>query len=331
MADAALANALGKRTAKTTRGRRILKKREPQIIEEAKTGLIIRGNQCANQVALLLRDLYRLRSPLATLFMRKHPEHPFEDIKKLESMCVKHDHSLFAFGSSSKKRPFRLILGRLFDGHLLDMQEFGVQDYKGISSFPRTVAESSLGSKPLVVFQGASFETDERMKRVKSLLLDWFSGPRPEKILLSGLDQVVVCSAPESTAGSASGESAASTPPVLVRRYHLQFLKSGSKLPRVELHELGPQFTLTTDRVKEPEKDRWKQSIKVPKAAKPAKVKNVSKDTMGKRSGKIHLGRQDFDQIHTVHHGKAKDKKMRAELAERKKADDSATKSAEAA
>jgi len=189
-----LANALGKRTAKTTRGRRILKRREPQIIEEAKTGLIIRGNQCANQVALLLRDLYRLRSPLATLFMRKHPEHPFEDIKKLESMCVKHDHSLFAFGSSSKKRPFRLILGRLFDGHLLDMQEFGVQDYKGISSFPRTVAESSLGSKPLVVFQGASFETDERMKRVKSLLLDWFSGPRPEKILLSGLDQVVVCS-----------------------------------------------------------------------------------------------------------------------------------------
>ncbi|CAE7566604.1 RPF2 [Symbiodinium sp. CCMP2456] len=65
--------------------------------------------------------------------MRKHEEHPFEDSHKLEQLCKKFDHSLFAFGSSSKKRPARLILGRLFDGHLLDMQEFGVEDYKSMS------------------------------------------------------------------------------------------------------------------------------------------------------------------------------------------------------
>ncbi|CAL1131385.1 unnamed protein product [Cladocopium goreaui] len=55
--------------------------------------------------------------------MRKHEEHPFEDCSKVEVLCKKFDHALFAFGSTSKKRPSRLILGRLFDGALLDMQE----------------------------------------------------------------------------------------------------------------------------------------------------------------------------------------------------------------
>merc|ERR1719343_405389 len=95
-------------------------------------------------------------------------------------------------------------------------------------------------------------------------------------------------------------------------------LKSGSKLPRVELEEIGPRFRLCLDRAKEPDRDRWKAAIKVPKAAKGQKVKNIKKDDMGKRKGRIHLGQQDFTQIHTVHHSKAKDKKLNAELRKKK-------------
>merc|ERR1712129_191333 len=45
------------------------------------------------------------------------------------------------------------------------------------------------------------------------------------------------------------------------------------------------------------------------------KTKNIKTEAMGKVRANIHLGKQLFDNIHTVHHGKAKDKKLRADLA----------------
>jgi ribosome production factor 2 len=234
--------------------------------------------------------------------------HPFEDVKQLEKMCTKYDHSLFAFGSSSKKRPLRLVLGRLFAHELLDMQEFAVKDYKSCQSFGKTSSEAMLGSKPLVLFQGSTFESDERMKRSKSLLLDYFSASRPQKIMLQGLDQVVVCSAME---GASPAATDSAPPAISVKRFRLKMVKSGSRLPHVELDEIGPSFKIEVDRTKDPDRDRWKQAIKIPKEVKVKKVKNISKDSMGKRSARIHLGKQDFDQIHTVHHGESKRKKMK--------------------
>jgi len=80
------------------------------------------------------------------------------------------------------------------------------------------------------------------------------------------------------------------------------------------LEETGPSFKLVLDRTREPDKDRWKQAIKVPKAAKPKKEKNVKTTDLGKRIGKYHLGKQDFNQIHTVHHGESKKRKLRESL-----------------
>eukprot|EP00434_Breviolum_minutum_P016378 symbB.v1.2.014435.t1/scaffold1054.1/size141114/7 len=103
-------------------------------------------------------------------------------------------------------------------------------------------------------------------------------------------------------------------PKVLLRRYRTKMQKSGSSLPRVELEELGPSMSLSLDRTRDPDKDKWKQSIKVPKAAKPKKVKNVKTTEMGKTVGKFHLGKQDFNQIHTVHHGASKKRKLAESL-----------------
>lgn len=316
-----LTSVLSKRKPKTRKGKKILQSRLPQIIEDAKTALVIRGTRSSNDVNTFLRDLHTIRAPLATLFMRKHDEHPFEDIKRMEQLCKKFDHALFAFGSSSKKRPFRLILGRHFDTSLLDMQEFGVQEYKAMSTFHPTVKESVIGSKPLLIFQGTPFESDDRMKRVKSLLMDFLSGPKPEQVMLNGLDHVIVCTALDVGAGGGSSSSAAKVATtsepistVLVRRYRIQMLKSGSRLPRIELEEVGPHFNLTLDRTREPDKERWKQAIKIPKAAKPKKEKNIKHDSLGKKIGKFHLGKQNFDSIHTVHHGATKRKKLREDL-----------------
>jgi len=304
----ALVSALGKRVPKTHKGRRLAKARESRPVEDAKSALILAGNRATHEAQTLLKDLHRMRTPLASLFGRKHDIHPFEDVKKLETLCVKYDHSLVAFGSSSKKRPFRLILGRLFDSTMLDMQEFSVKDYKSIQSFNKAGGDAVLGSKPMVLFQGSTFESDERMKRSKSLLLDFFSGPRPQRVMLQGLDQVVVCNALEGVT-KAGGDAPAST--ISVRRYRLKMVKSGSRLPRVELDEIGPSFKIELDRTKDPDRERWKQAIKVPKEVKAKKVKNISKDGMGKRRAKIHMGKQDYDQIHTVHHGEAKRKKAK--------------------
>lgn len=312
MSDAAVAKVMNKRAAKTAKGRRILRKREPQIVEDGKTAIHVAGSKASADVSALLRDLHSTRRELGVLYMHKHPWHPFEEIAPLEKLCMKHDHGMFVFGSSSKKRPFRLIIGRLFDGRLLDMQEYKVADYKSCKSFGK--AEVQLGSKPLVVFQGTAFEGDESMKRAKSLLLDYFSGARPQNILLSGIEHVIVCSA----LGTGSGAGASSG--IHVKRYKIEMKKSGSELPRVELEEIGPRFTLSMDREKEPDRERFKQAIKVPKAAKEQKVKNVSKDAMGKRKGRIHTGRQDFDTIHTVHHGESKRKKLKTEMDEKRKA-----------
>lgn len=150
------------------------------------------------------------------------------------------------------------------------------------------------------------------MKRTKSLLLDFFGGGSPDKVLVQGLDQVVVVSTFDNPGAVADAD-----PPVQVKRFHVRHLKSGSKLPRAELVEVGPSFNLTLDRSKLADKELMKAALKTPKAAKVKKTKNISTNEMGKRSGKLHMGRQDFNQIHTVHHGQSKKKK----LAEAKKAE----------
>jgi ribosome production factor 2 len=300
----ALGAALGKRAPKTRKGSRILKNRESRAVEEAKTALILAGNKASYEVQTMLKDLHRMRTPLSTLFIRSHEIHPFEDLAKLEVLCGKYSHGLFAFGSTNKKRPFRLILGRLFDNQLLDMQEFSIKEYKPIQSFHK--GDCVLGSKPLVLFQGSSFESNESMKRSKSLLLDLFSGPRPNRVMLQGLEQVVVCSAIE-----AATPSAGSATPILVKRFRMKMTKSASKLPHVDLEEIGPSFKMELDRTRDPDRERWKAAIKVPKEVKAKKVKNMSKDYMGKRRARVHLGKQDFDQIHTVHHGESKRKKLK--------------------
>merc|ERR1740139_866182 len=90
--EAALGKVMGERKPKTAKGRRILRKREPQIVEGAKTALLLRGNRGSPEVMNLLRDLQRLRpGDLSTFYSRKHDEHPFEDPARLEVLCNKFD------------------------------------------------------------------------------------------------------------------------------------------------------------------------------------------------------------------------------------------------
>ena len=109
--------------AKTARGRRALEKMAPKLNENPRTALVLRGQKTSALVNQALTDLYMLKKPFSKHFTRHNAVHPFEDPTPLEFLCQKNDASLFAFGTHSKKRPHNLVLGRMFDHHLLDKQK----------------------------------------------------------------------------------------------------------------------------------------------------------------------------------------------------------------
>lgn len=97
---------------------------------------------------------------------------PFEDDVKLQNLIVRNEANLFVFGSTSKKRPNNLVLGRLFEHELLDMVELGVSSYKGLNDFKNDKISSHC--KPCLVFNGPKWGETEELRRLKNLFIDSF-------------------------------------------------------------------------------------------------------------------------------------------------------------
>lgn len=138
---------------KTHKGRKILDKRAAKLIENPKRSIIMKGKKSSEILNQLLREIHIMRgSDMSQLLLKKtHEVLPFEDASLIERTSVKYDCSLFAVGSHQKKRPDNLILGRVFDGHVLDMVEFGVENYKASDSFkPPEFINRDL--KPILLF-----------------------------------------------------------------------------------------------------------------------------------------------------------------------------------
>jgi len=269
---------------KTQKVKRALEKRESKLIENDKTALFIKGGNTSEAVTSALKDLYSLKKPLATLFKKKNITRPFEDESSIEFFAQKNDSSLFLFGSHSKKRPHNLVLGRLYDQHMLDLAELGIEYYKALSAFDcEKVAE---GTKPCLLFAGEPFETEPDYQRLKSLLIDFFRGPVVTSVRLQGLEHVLaITAAPDSR--------------VLLRSYRVQLKKSGCSTPRAELEEIGPSLDLALRRTKLAAPDLFKRACKQPKALKPKKKKNMSRDALGAEHATVHMKRQDYTKLQT--------------------------------
>lgn len=293
--DSDKANPFNKRVPKTARGRRVQRKRDPQVQEFAKNALMIRGHKAKANVMAMMKDLHALKAPLSKSYMRKHADlHPFEDHEQIAEMCKKEDGALFALGSSSKKRPFRLVLGRTFNYELLDMFEFDVQDFVPMADVSRGTEKPVLGAKPMLMFQGAAFDEEGKLGAAKSMLMDFFKGPVVEKVMLQHLESVIVFSC---------NDEDSENPKILFRQYKVQMLKSGSKLPYCQLKEVGPRFSLTKDREHLADPQVMKAAMRLPPEQFKKTTKNVDTTATGKKRGRIHLGRQDFAKIHTPHLG----------------------------
>lgn len=303
---------------RNARSKRILEKKAPKAIENPKSALFLRGTSCSQVVQDAIADLFSMRQTLSKKFTKKNPIHPFEDPSSLEFFSEKCDTSLIVFGSSSKKRPHTLTLIRTFNHKVLDMLEFHLdaESYRRTAQFK--TSKFTVGLRPLMVFAGAQFEStvQNEYTAAKSILIDLFRGDSSsDKIDVEGLRYVVVVTAEDgpSTAGSGDG----SKPALHLRVYMTKTKRSGEKLPRVELEEIGPRMDFRLGRLREADESMLKDAMKRPRTNEERTKKNISTDLMGDKMGRIHLEKQDLNDLQT--------RKMKALKRDRKDVDGEAS------
>lgn len=270
--------------AKTRRSKVALQQRAPLLVENPKSILYVHGGVCSQVVQKTFKDLHAITKPQSVIFSKKHEVRPFEDCLPLENMGAQHDVSLLAFGSHNKKRPHNITFVRMFDHHLLDMAELGVQRVTYMSEFKN--AKNMLGSKPCLVFLGSMFTVNPDYVHIQNLLADFFRGPVVEHVNLAGLDHALVFTALED--GS-----------ITLRHYRVALKKSGSRLPLADLEEIGPSIDFVVRRHQWAAEELWKQAIRVPRELKPKKVKNISHLESGDRVGQVHMDSQDLGKLQT--------------------------------
>ncbi|VDM95323.1 unnamed protein product [Thelazia callipaeda] len=271
------------RKAKTRRGKRFLEERQPKVVENEKKALLIRGGKTSKTVSDALADLYALKKPTAICYKRRNPIHPFDNDVELENFTLKNDASLFLFGSNSKKHPNSLIMGRMYDYHVLDMVELQIKSFVKSADFDS--AKVFVGCKPCIVLQGTEFETNEVLKRVGNLMVDWFRGAVVENIRLQGLELVISLT-------YLDGQ-------IYLRVYRTCLKKSTGKTPRVELVEIGPRIDFSIHRNKFASDSLFREALKQPKQLLASRRKNTSTDVFGSQLARVHVGKQNIDSMQT--------------------------------
>jgi len=287
----------------TQRGKRILKNREPKLVEEGKLTLVLSGRNGSNEVASILHDVYGLRKPAASyLRLRTEEIRPLENETQIERFTKKANASLFLTGSHSKKRPINVVFGRLFNHGLLDFVEFKVVAYKLSKEFKKSGIP--LGTKPCISVNGSEFETDPVLSRVKNLFIDFFKGEDVEKVRLAGLEHLISITYADGI--------------ICIRSYKVLLRKSGTRLPKVELEEAGPRLDLAIDRHRFASDHLWRQATRVPSQLKPKKRKNITRDVFGSTIGQLHVEHQNLTPFTAGKRVKALRKRSRAEEAAEK-------------
>ncbi|CAA2984098.1 ribosome production factor 2 homolog [Olea europaea subsp. europaea] len=306
------------KTPKNGRIKREIEKRVPKLVETGKKTLILHGTKTSSVLNSVLTEIYHLKKENAIKYSRRNVDiRPFESggETSLEFFSLKTDCSLFVFGSHSKKRPNNLVIGRAFDHHIYDLVEIGVENYNSMNSFSydKKLAPQ-IGSKPFFAFVGEGFESVEELKHLKEILLDLFHGEVVTNLNLAGLDRVYVC-------------TATSSKKVLFTHCALRLKKSGTIVPRMELVEFGPSMDMVVRRHRLPDDSLRKEAMKIAPESTKKKVcrviicflqfkmtmlilaldfqeKNVTKDAIQGKIGKIYIPDQKVGSVALPHKAK---------------------------
>lgn len=169
-----------------------------------------------------------------------------------------------------------------------------------------------IGVKPLLSFSGAQFESpvSNWYTLAKSIFVDFFRGGETTTVDVEGLQLLISFFAGEDGEGGQKAQ-------IHMRCWRIITKRSGQKVPRVEVEEMGPRIDFRMGRIREADAGVWKEAMKKAKgtdvsftfhflegisadSVSQAKVKkNVETDIMGDKIGRIHLGRQDLSELQT--------------------------------
>ena len=297
---------------RNARSKRALEQKAPHLTENPKKTLFLRYTTCSQITQLALGDLLSMKRPLVVRFGKKNPIHPFEDASSFEFFSEKNDASLIIYGSHSKKRPHCLTLVRCFDHHILDMLELYIDPdtFRTLNQFKNR--KCAVGLKPLICFSGTAFEspTATPFTLAKSLFLDLFRASDVQNVDAAGLQYIISISVGDEVEGQPP-------PKIHFRAYLIKTRKSGQKVPRVEVEEMGPRLDLRIGRSREADESIMKEALKKPKHLEvsnvfsgrggllltsdfqPKQKKNIETDLIGDKVGRIHMGRQDLGTLQT--------------------------------
>ena len=163
-------------------------------------------------------------------------------------------------------------------------------------------AKAKVGTKPMISFSGPGFEEESgKFFLAKSLFLDFFragagaEGEAKRQVDIEGLQWMINFAAVEDEVEQ-GGERVQW---VYMRCWRIVTKRSGSKLPRVEVEEMGPRIDMRLGRSRDAEGSMAKEALKKAKSTQAKPKKNIETDTVGDKMGRIHLGRQDLGELQT--------------------------------
>lgn len=186
-----------------------------------------------------------------------------------------------------------MIIGRTFDRQILDMVEVGVSYFKSMEDYGGHVPKKRVGSKPLMLFMGDIWERNEKTKRLRSFLVDFYRGDPVKKLVVKGLDHLMVFTLTEKI--DVSNNSAWA---IHHRTYFCKLKKNpdGGKRPLPLLLPCGPDLDMVVRRDQLAPLELWRVATKQPKGSK-KKIKNRSANIFGETIGRLHLRKQDMDML----------------------------------
>lgn len=123
-------------------------------------------------------------------------------------------------------------------------------------------AKCRVGVKPLLSFSGTQFEDligggeGGKFALAKSMFLDFFRGAEAKEVDVEGLQWMINFSATEEEGEEGTREM------VYMRCWRLVTKRSGQKLPRVEVEEMGPRIDFRLGRVRDADEGTFKDAMK---------------------------------------------------------------------
>lgn len=280
------------------RAARYLKSTESKLVEGGKSSLLLKGIRCSDAMSMVLKDMRAVKAPYAKLLSKNNVIVPFDDEgqQSIEFLTTKNDCSLFSLASHNKKRPNNLVLGRTFDRHILDMAELGVTYYKSLKDYGGA-PKKRIGSKPMMLFVGDVWHNDHEYRKLQNLLLDFYRGDPVEKIVMSGLDHIMVFTITDGV--PVPGLDSDPVPTIHQRTYYVKLKKdpAGGKAPIPHLTSSGPDIDFRVRRAQYASPDVWKAAMKQPTVLKKKTKKNQITNMFGETIGRLHLDRQDIDKM----------------------------------